>query len=225
MKMIEKLLQSQPISIVDGIIVDKNGNNITDKQFGAYLCGILNSIKPEVRELTDVERGLLGKYFVRNFDIFQIKEAKVINGSCQFECKNYTTNETIMVSLSSALASVEENSSYICFKMCNECPFSKNSLRGFLSDYITDDFKEMKNNDIAFVCHMSQDDEISLLAVNKKILSKQVKVCRGYIESYIKDYRSPKTNDLMKLLVQEVRKQTLSTESMSNQEFIAHHGK
>lgn len=110
-----------------------------------------------------------------------------------------------------------------CEKICKECPFSKNSLPGYLADYSTQDILNVMQWEWAFICHLMIDEDMTWDVAKKKILDGEKKMCRGFVESIIKSCQSPKHSDLLKACIAEVREKGLSDESMAKWDFVKHH--
>lgn len=119
-----------------------------------------------------------------------------------------------------------ESKHITCEKLCNECPFSKNSPNGWLADYSVDDIKEIMNQEGLFPCHMLMpDQDMNQYQVNRAIETGELKLCRGYIESMIKSGKLPRYNQLLKDEIDRVKTDGLSENSMPIWEFIKHHSK
>lgn len=110
----------------------------------------------------------------------------------------------------------------ICKNLCTECPFSNQSLKGFLADYSIQDIKNIFDNDILFPCHIYLQNDIFIEHINEKVLSGEYPLCRGYAECMIKSAKSPRSGELRRLLIQQVR-DNLSDNSMTIWEFMEHH--
>jgi hypothetical protein len=114
----------------------------------------------------------------------------------------------------------------VCSKICNECPFSNKSLNGWLADYTIDDIVIFQNKEVSFPCHkMVNNDNLTQVEVENKILNGDMKLCRGYVESIIKSCKSPYINKLLVKAINEVKVIGLSDDSMSIWEFKKHHEK
>lgn len=112
----------------------------------------------------------------------------------------------------------------VCKKICNECPFSNKSLNGWLADYTIEDFISFQRADVAFPCHMITSENMSINEVELAIKRGELKLCRGYVESMIKSCKAP-INPLLKEVIEEVKKEGLSENSMAIWEFKKHHEK
>lgn len=112
----------------------------------------------------------------------------------------------------------------VCTKLCNECPFSKKSINGWLADYTVEDFQAFHRADAPFPCHMMTGDDMAIDEVEHAIRVGNLKLCRGYVESIIKSCKLP-TNPLLVKAVTLVKEQGLSEDSMPIWEFKRHHEK
>ncbi len=113
-----------------------------------------------------------------------------------------------------------------CSKICKECPFSKNSLPGFLADYTPQDIVDFMNREDLFPCHMMMPDEnLDQSDVEKMIKNGELKLCRGYVESIIKSAKLPRNNKFLLDAMKCVRESGVSENSMPIWEFVKHHTK
>lgn len=69
----------------------------------------------------------------------------------------------------------------ICKKLCNECPFSKNSLPGWLGSHTVQGILDSQQFEGLFSCHKVRGENES--ENEKKILSGEHPICRGYVLS------------------------------------------
>jgi len=109
----------------------------------------------------------------------------------------------------------------VCNKLCEGCPYSSKSVRGFLADYTLADFQDVMSSESLFPCHKTIAKTMPVSDANKLVVAGTSKLCRGYIESMIKSCkvpRSPELNDI----VQGV-KSDMSEDSMSMMDFMWHH--
>ena len=112
----------------------------------------------------------------------------------------------------------------VCKKLCGDCPFSKKSFKGFLADYTIQDFVDFQNNDVSFPCHkVMTDGDNSLDKVQKMFDNNELYFCRGYVESFIRSAKMPRTNTKLKEAIDIVRKEGLSDNGMSMHEFRKFH--
>lgn len=118
----------------------------------------------------------------------------------------------------------ETNDNNHCAKLCKECPFSNKSMKGWLADYTTDDIKTFFDNEISFPCHLLIKNDLSVDEAETSIVKGEMKLCRGYVEMYIKSCKSPKLNQTLIDAVNSIRDNNdLSDDSMSIHQFINHH--
>ena len=109
-------------------------------------------------------------------------------------------------------------------KTCSDCPFSKNSMPGFLADYTIQDFIDYHSNEVSFPCHKHMTNEgLSVLETHKAIQDGKMPFCRGYVESIIKSVKSPRINKSLIEAVELVKEQGLSDNTMSMIEFVKFH--
>lgn len=106
-------------------------------------------------------------------------------------------------------------------KPCAECPFSKQSMRGWLGDYTVDDLLMLYRFDVPFPCHMTMKTAtgISADAVTDAIQSGKMQLCRGYVEMMKKCYKMPRREWLAEI----VKNAETTVDSMTTQEFLEHH--
>lgn len=67
----------------------------------------------------------------------------------------------------------------VCSRVCNECPFSSNSLPGYLGPHATNDIIQMMNFEHPFSCHLHRDEETTYDDIKNGL----VPVCRGFMVS------------------------------------------
>ena len=110
----------------------------------------------------------------------------------------------------------------MCKSLCGECPFSKNSMKGFLGDYEIEDFLKFQNAEILFPCHKTlSEEDLTIEEAELKIINNEIKLCRGFIESMVKSGKSPRNSYLKSAT--EIVKNNLSDNSMSIIEFFKNH--
>ena len=68
-----------------------------------------------------------------------------------------------------------------CKKLCNECPFSKKSLKGWLGSHTVDEVLNSQQFEGLFSCHKQRGDDLK--ENERKLISGEHNVCRGYILS------------------------------------------
>lgn len=105
-------------------------------------------------------------------------------------------------------------------KPCSECPFTKTSLPGWLSDYTVQDFLNFVQFDVPFPCHMvTPPAGVKASECGDLIQKGELQLCRGYAEMMKKSCKMPRPIWMNQLL------QTLEIHdgAMNTQEFIQHH--
>lgn len=72
----------------------------------------------------------------------------------------------------------------ICAKVCKECPFRKDSVKGWLGDLTPEEMLEHIFHERVFSCHMTrgEDEENNFL----QIVQGKQPICRGFIISATK---------------------------------------
>lgn len=109
-------------------------------------------------------------------------------------------------------------------KTCGDCPFSNKSMRGFLADYTTEDFVKFQQAEMNFPCHKHMnDDGMSAIEAHNRIDNKEMPLCRGYVESFIKSGAMPKKNTTLMEAIEIVKLDGLSENTMSMSEFREFH--
>lgn len=102
-----------------------------------------------------------------------------------------------------------------CSKQCNECPFRKDSIRGWLADYTPSHLHLLVMSEQPFPCHKTHDETLELSEAHKYPL------CKGALAYMKKSGKSPRNPELKKL-VQEVDADTLEN-TLGLKEFFEHH--
>lgn len=112
----------------------------------------------------------------------------------------------------------------VCKKICNECPFSNKSMKGWLANYTINDIIEIQSNELLFPCHMMMsDNDMTFIEVSESIKEGKLKLCRGYVESMIKSCKLPRHNTILINAILHVKKEGISKNSLSIQDFKNHH--
>lgn len=70
----------------------------------------------------------------------------------------------------------------MCSKLCKECPFSKQALKGWLGPHTVDEIHKMMSDEYPFTCHLARDSDTTLINVKKG----QYPICRGFVASATK---------------------------------------
>lgn len=111
----------------------------------------------------------------------------------------------------------------ICSKLCGECPFSKNSPKGWLADYQPEDFAKFMHHEISFPCHLTTKENFTPEEANEAVAKGELKLCRGYVESIVKSCKMIHDNPTLNKAVEMVKAEGTSENSMAIWEFIKHH--
>lgn len=67
----------------------------------------------------------------------------------------------------------------VCTKMCKECPFSTESLKGYLGGFTVNETLQAISNEILFSCHLHREDSIEENEENVK--EGEIPICRGFM--------------------------------------------
>lgn len=67
----------------------------------------------------------------------------------------------------------------ICKKICKECPFRKDSVKGYLDYHQPDDVLNDMNRDIPFSCHLQRKDDPDQNL--EELENGTQNVCRGFV--------------------------------------------
>lgn len=102
-----------------------------------------------------------------------------------------------------------------CKKPCNECPFRKDSLRGWLSAYSPTELHQIVMNEKPFPCHMTHDGDIEWEDAG----SKTNPLCAGALIYMKQAFKSPRNPDIAKC----VKNIDRDTNILSVPEFFSHH--
>ena len=97
---------------------------------------------------------------------------------------------------------------------CKECPFRKDSIRGWLSDYTIDQLHNLVMSEIQFPCHMQMGDEDI-----KFEDADQYPVCEGSIKYMKKSAKMPRNPVLLKMVQEAPKDENI----LSATEFRKHH--
>ncbi|VAW59889.1 hypothetical protein MNBD_GAMMA11-1942 [hydrothermal vent metagenome] len=113
----------------------------------------------------------------------------------------------------------------VCAKICKECPFSKNSPRGWLGSHTFPDVLAAQHAGKLFSCHLQRQEGMT----PDDIETGKVPICRGYLVSAAKsnitlDKDAENGLDLSQLQAQVMseNREDIST-ILSQQEFKEHH--
>lgn len=67
----------------------------------------------------------------------------------------------------------------VCQRMCNECPFSNKSLRGWLGPHTIEEIQNTIQFEGEFTCHLHRKDGVDL----EDIMDGSIPICRGFMLS------------------------------------------
>lgn len=110
----------------------------------------------------------------------------------------------------------------VCNRMCNGCPFSTSSMKGFLGGYTLNFFRLIIRADFPFPCHKELKADTPITEVSKRVLKNEINVCRGYVECLNKSAKQPRDTEFL-ALCKSVQKKGMSKKSMAIWEFEEHH--
>lgn len=104
-----------------------------------------------------------------------------------------------------------------CKKPCNECPFTKTSMRGWLANYTPESLHGIVMSEQPFPCHMLHDEQIEWEDAG----TSQYPICAGSLRYMKKGAKQPRNLELKKL----VSNLTLNDckNILSIPEFFEHH--
>jgi hypothetical protein len=110
----------------------------------------------------------------------------------------------------------------MCKKICDECPFSKESLRGWLGPHSIEEILHMQQSEYPFSCHKTRDDQTT----NEAIQNGEYPICRGYIASASKSCKRfgqhPIVGQAMLKLQEEITQED-KDQVLARWEFPDHH--
>lgn len=102
-----------------------------------------------------------------------------------------------------------------CKKVCNECPFSKSSLRGWLAGYTADELHRIVMSEMHFPCHLTHKDRIPWDMTHK------YPRCKGSLIYMKKNCKLPRDKELKRIIdnIPPEERDTILTAP----EFFSHH--
>ena len=77
-----------------------------------------------------------------------------------------------------------------CKTPCNECPFRKNSLAGWLAEYTPTHLHQIVMGEQPFPCHLTHEENISFDE------AKKLPLCNGALAYMKKNGKSPRDKEL-----------------------------
>lgn len=98
-------------------------------------------------------------------------------------------------------------------KPCNECPFRKNSIKGWLGGETAQSTFDMVSHEVDFACHKTRHKEVE-----------EMSRCRGFLLFTKKACKLPKYNEELKAIIENLKKPDTSN-ILSIPEFFQHHKK
>lgn len=107
-----------------------------------------------------------------------------------------------------------------CIKSpCTDCPFRKDSLRGWLADYTPEELYNIVLNEQPFPCHMAmkKTDYVE----PKEVGNEEYPICAGSLRFMKKSGKLPRNKELALLLKQIAVEDCENI--LSQIEFITHH--
>lgn len=104
-----------------------------------------------------------------------------------------------------------------CKTPCSDCPFRKDSIAGWLSEYTTQDLHSLVMNEIPFPCHMTHDRDLEFDEAGEA----ETPLCAGALRYMRKAGKSPRRQDLAFLLKSIDRNDCENI--LSVPEFFKHH--
>jgi hypothetical protein len=105
-----------------------------------------------------------------------------------------------------------------CKKSCNECPFTKTSLAGWLADYTPQDLHTLVMSERPFPCHMThKEDMLSWEDAG----TEKYPLCMGALKYMKKAGKLPRNKDLMDAM-KDISRDDLDN-ILSLREFFEHH--
>ncbi len=104
-----------------------------------------------------------------------------------------------------------------CKKPCNDCPFKKTSLGGWLADYTPQELHMLVMSEKPFPCHMTHEDTISW----EQAGTKEHPLCMGALKYMKKAGKLPRNKELADIL-KSVSREDLE-DVLSVPEFFEHH--
>lgn len=113
-----------------------------------------------------------------------------------------------------------------CKVMCNECPFNKNSLKGWLGSHTVSDVLNSIQYEGLFSCHKQRGEDANENLA--KTMRGEQKICRGFILSAKASCKmfgqNPNTGAALKKLQNEINPTDAEMEQvLSKWEFSEHH--
>lgn len=105
----------------------------------------------------------------------------------------------------------------VCEKSCNECPFTKTSLGGWLADYTPMELHSIVMNEQPFPCHMTHKENLTWEEAGKG----KYPLCKGALKYMKKAGKLPRNKELADILKNVTIEELDNILSVS--EFFTHH--
>jgi len=105
-----------------------------------------------------------------------------------------------------------------CNTPCQECPFLKTSLAGWLSTYTPEELHRLVMAEVSFPCHMTHEEDIEFNQAGT-----EYPLCAGALRYMKKGCKLPRRADLSALMVNITTKECDNI--LSIPEFFKHHTK
>lgn len=72
-------------------------------------------------------------------------------------------------------------------KPCIECPFNKNSLKGYLGGFTVNETLEVANSEQSFLCHLTRENNTKSECVGRLLYS--TKTCKSFRNEILENQR------------------------------------
>lgn len=113
-----------------------------------------------------------------------------------------------------------------CAKVCNECLFSNQSLKGWLGCHSVESIQKDLRLEMLFSCHLQRKDNLDQNIA--EVQNGQQNICRGFLLSAIKSFKLFGSNPISGLALKELTKSMQIKDSeletiLDIREFEKHH--
>ena len=114
----------------------------------------------------------------------------------------------------------------VCKKICNECPFKKDSLKSWLGELNAQQTLNVQQYEGLFPCHKRRSGEPE--QIMKETINGIIPICRGFIVSANLSYKlfgsNPETGQALKKLQMSLNSSEEELNLVLNRkEFLEHH--
>lgn len=109
-----------------------------------------------------------------------------------------------------------------CKKICNECPFSKNSAKGWLGPHTTEEILHTVQMEGLFSCHKQRKEESTI----EDILYGELDICRGFLATASASFKLFGQNPVYGKQLRELQNQITDEEKaqvLTKWDFAKHH--